>query len=106
MLSLRPRNQDVARHAEIAAVEFLSPCNVLRGLALQPLVQVAAIVQPCHIAQLFIRMRVQVGALAAERISQQHLRSQPPRSDPPFLKPFDPLYKHRSNVSSSLFSSP
>src|SRR5205807_4033071 len=69
MLSLRSGNQNIRRHAKFAAIEFLTPGNVLRRLALQPLVQIAAIVQPCYFTEWLLRMRVQIRALAPKRVN-------------------------------------
>ena len=51
------------------------------GLPLQPLVQVAAVVQPLHFAQFLLGMRVEIHALAAHGVRQQHFGGQPRHGD-------------------------
>src|SRR5437763_12819918 len=46
MLGFRPRNEHVRRNAEFAAVKLLAAGDVLCGLALEPLMKVAAVVEP------------------------------------------------------------
>ncbi len=46
VLGFGARDQDVGRYAEIAAVEFLAAGDVLRGFALESLVEVAAVMDP------------------------------------------------------------
>ena len=55
VLGLRAGNQDIRRDAEIAAVEFLAAGDVLRRLALQALVQIAAVVDPGDFASALLR---------------------------------------------------
>ena len=86
VLGLRARDQHVRRHAEIAAVEFLMPGDVLRGLAAEPFVQVAAVVQPLHLAQFLLGVGVKVDALDAAWRGQQHFRRQPRHGDAAILQ--------------------
>src|SRR5579871_164638 len=76
VLGFRPRDEDVGRHAELPSVKFLPARNVLSGLALEPLVQIPAVMQPFDLAQFLLGMRVEVDALAAHGVRQQHFRSQ------------------------------
>ena len=50
---------------EIAAVELLVPRDVLSGFAVEPLVQVAAIVQPFELGQFPLWVGVKMDAVAA-----------------------------------------
>ena len=75
---------------EIAAVEFLTPGDVLRGLAGHALVKIAAVVDPPDNFQLFVRVREEPGALAADGMREEHFRCEARRGIPPsssnFLK--------------------
>ncbi len=51
------------------------------GLPLQPLVQIAAVVDPGDLAQLFFGMRVEIAALALQRVHQQNFGGQARRGD-------------------------
>ena len=86
MLGLRARDQDVRRHAEIAAVEFLVPRDVLGGFAAEPFVQVAAVVQPFHLAQFLFGVGVEVDALDAHGVGEEHFRGQPRHGDAGILQ--------------------
>ena len=72
----RPWDQHVRCDPEFAPVKLLAFGDVLSGLALEPLVQIPAVVDPFHLSQLALGMAVQVGPLAAERVRQQHLSRQ------------------------------
>ncbi len=76
MLGLRARNQHVPRDAKFAPIEFLTARNILRGLTLHPLVQIAAIVQPLHLAEVLFGMGEEVDALAMQRVREQHFGGQ------------------------------
>ena len=71
---------------EIAAVELLMPGDVLRGLAAEPLVQVAAVVQPLHFAQLLLGMGEKVDALDPHGVAEQHFRGEPGHRDSAILE--------------------
>ena len=51
------------RDAELAAVEFLNAGDVLRRLALHALMQVAPVVNPPDLAQFFVGVRIEPGAI-------------------------------------------
>ena len=81
VLGFRARDQDVRRHAEIAAVKFLAAGDVLGRLALHPLVQVAAVVDPGDLAQFFVGMRVKIAAVALQGVGQQNFGGEARRGD-------------------------
>ncbi len=72
MLRLRPRNQHVRVDAEIAAIKFLPAGDVLRRFALHPLVQIAAVMNPGDLGQLFLRMRVKIASLALQCMGKKN----------------------------------
>ena len=86
MLRLWTWDQNVRRHAKLAAVEFLTSGNVLRGFALGTLVQVSAVVNPPHLAQFFVGMRVEPGTLTADGVGKQDFRGQARSGDTRALK--------------------
>src|SRR5215469_161274 len=71
MLGFGTRNQNFGRDAELAAVEFLAFRDVLRGLSLRALVQVAAVMDPFHLAQFLLWMREEIDAFAANGMGKQ-----------------------------------
>ena len=95
VLGLRARNQHVGRHAELAAVELLPPGDVLRGFAVETLVQVAAVVQPLHLLQFPLGMGVEVDALLANGVRQQHLGGEPRHRDAGILQQASALEQRR-----------
>ena len=91
MLRFRPRNQHILRHAELAAKELLLSGDELRGLSVQALVQIAAIVQPLDLMQLLLGMRVQINALAVKRMREQQFGREPRNGNGAILQDFHPL---------------
>ena len=79
-------NQDVRRHAELAAVEFLAAGDVLRRLALQALVQVAAVVDPGRSRSVLLRDGRRDSALAVESVGQQNFGGQAGGGDGVFFE--------------------
>ncbi len=71
---------------ELAAVELLAAGDVLRRLALHALVQIAAVVNPPDLAQLFIGMGVEPRPLATDGVGEQHLGGQTRSGDPGVVK--------------------
>ena len=74
VLGLGAGNQHVRRDAELAAVELLALGDVLGRLALQALVQVAAVVQPLHFAAAPVRDGREIDAVAVEGVRRAALR--------------------------------
>src|SRR2546430_4016982 len=70
VLSLRARDQDVRSDAEVAAVELLNPGDLLRRLALEALMQVAAVVDPPDLAEFFVRMGIGPCAFTSNGVCQ------------------------------------
>ena len=100
VLGLRARDQNIRRHAEIAAVKFLAAGDVLRRLALQALVQIAAVVNPPYFAQFFVGMRVETCAIAAERVGEQDFGGQARGGDRRVFEKLLCLAEERSGGSS------
>ena len=81
MLRLRPGDQNIGRDQEVAPIELLRFRDVLRGDAAEPLVQIAAVVDPAELGEFFLGMREQVDAFAPQRVRQQDLGRQPRNGD-------------------------
>ncbi len=81
MLGFGTRDQHIRCHAKIAAVKLLASGDVLRRFALQPLVQIAAVVDPFDLGQFFFRMRVKIDAVALESVSEKHFGGEARRDD-------------------------
>ncbi len=86
MLGLGPRDQHVRADAERTTVELLLPGDVLRGLAVQPFVQIAPVVKPDELGQLLLRMGVEKWPFASQGVAQQHFGRQPRSGDGGLLK--------------------
>ncbi len=84
MLGFRTRDQDIRCYAKIAAVKLLPSRDVLRRLAFQPLVQIAAIVDPGDLGQLFFRVCIKITAVTLESVSEKHFGGEA-RSDDGFI---------------------
>src|SRR5437868_4701176 len=61
----------VGSDVEGSAVEFLGAGDVLRGLALDALMQVAAVVDPPQFFQFFVGMGEEPGAVASNGVAEQ-----------------------------------
>jgi len=72
MLRFWPWNQYVRIDAEVAPIKFLAAGDVLRWLPLHPLVQIAAVVDPGDLGQLFFGMRVQIASLALQCVGEKN----------------------------------
>ena len=93
VLGLRAGNQHVGRDGEVSPVELLFFGDVLRGLAADALVQVAAVVNPGEFGQFVCGMAEQIDALLTERMRQQDFGRQPRNGNSRFLKKLRPLPK-------------
>ena len=74
VLSLGAGNQHIGRHPELAAVKFLASRDVLGRCALDPLVQVASVMDPPDFDQIVIAMRVQPLPVMPRSMHQQDFR--------------------------------
>ncbi len=76
MFGFGPGNQNVGRHAKLAAVKLLPARDVLRRFSLKALVQVAAVVNPGALAEFFVGVRVEIGAVALEGVGEENFGGQ------------------------------
>ena len=69
------------------------------GLPLQPLVQVAAVVDPLDLRQFLLGMGEQIDPLAPQRVRQQHFGRQPRDGNAGFLQQACALEQSRPRPS-------
>src|SRR5689334_1341991 len=88
-------DEDVWGDAEIATVEFLTFGDVLGGLAAEPFVQVAAVVEPLDLTELLFGMRVEVLARYAHGVAEEDFGGQSRDRDIGILQELGPLEECR-----------
>lgn len=98
MLGFRAWDKDVAGNAKGPAVELLEARYVLQGLAIKPLVQVTAVVNPLELGEGLFGVRKQVRPLAVERVGEQHFGREPCRWNLSFAEQFRPLPDRGADV--------
>jgi hypothetical protein len=76
MLGFGARDQHARLDMKLAPPELLDTRDVLGWLALQPLVQIASVMEPFELSQLVLGMREKVDALAPQRMAEQDLGGQ------------------------------
>src|SRR5579864_137056 len=103
MLGLRSRNQNVGTDDKLPPIEFLPLRDVLRGFALHPLMQEAAVVDPAELAQFLFGMGVQVDAVASDGVAQKNFRGQARSRDSGVLQKLSALEERRVQRHSRSF---
>ena len=91
----RARDQHRRIDEEVETPELPMAGDVLRGLAVEPLAQVAAVVNPFDLAQLALAVRVEMRPVAMRCVHQQHLSRQARRRDAAFFKEHNGLGEGR-----------
>src|SRR6185437_805669 len=76
---------------EFTPVKFLLLRDVLGRLTPQPLIEIAAVVNPCKSCKLVAAVRIQVRAVASQRMREQHFGGQSRRRDAALLENFGAL---------------
>ena len=97
MFRLRAGNQHIRRHPELAAVKLLASGDVLRGLALDPLMQIAPVVDPPDLDQFVVAVRVEPRAVMARGPHQQDFRGQARLANIGFFEKLLALQKRRAD---------
>ena len=82
MLGFGARDQNVGCDTEIAAVKLLNTGDLLRGLPLKALMQVAPVMNPPDLAQLFVRMSIEPCPIVTRGMRQEHLGGETRNPDP------------------------
>ena len=86
MLRLRSRNQHGGANGKFAPIELLLSGDVLRRLAFQPLVQIAAVVNPPEFAQCFVGVSVQPRSFASNGVCEKYLSCEARSENPALLE--------------------